>query len=691
MIRQRFEREAALQERYRELVENANDIIYAYDLDGRITELNRAGVEITGYSREEALKIQMTDLLPAEQREPAWIEATLRGDPMRPFELEIVAKNGEHRILETSLRLIHRNGRPYGMEGIARDVTERKQAERELQSAKEAAEAASRAKSEFLANMSHEIRTPMNGVIGMTELALETELTAEQREYLTLARNSAQSLLGVINDILDFSKVEAGRLQLDPIEFRLRDSLADMLHTLALGAHEKGLELTLGVAPNVPDALIGDVSRLRQVVVNLAGNAIKFTEHGEVGVEVKTEQQPDEAGLLRAGACRLRFSIRDTGIGIPIEKQRLIFEAFAQADSSTTRKYGGTGLGLAISSRLAGMMGGRLWVESEPGRGSTFHFTADFALPDRRAVVNEFPDTMRGMPILVVDDNATNRRSLEEALAGWGLRVTAVGDGMTALTALDHACQARRPLALALIDAEMPEMDGCTLVERIRGVPRLRELPIVMLTSARRLAEVRFCREQGVTAHVTKPVKHSELARVILAVLGQEQPERAAAPVALPAQRLRVLLAEDNAVNQRLATRILEKWGHTVVTAANGREALRELEGALFDVVLMDVQMPEMDGLEATAAIRNLEVRVRRGEAKPVLGSSFDLEDRTRIPVVAMTAYAMAGDRERCLEAGMDGYVSKPVQASALFDAIETVLVATRCPDGAPALVHSCP
>jgi PAS domain S-box-containing protein len=634
---------------------------------GQLLYLNRAGRRLVGIGDDELI-----ELLSDRDSYPVWARRILEQEGL-PAAARKGVWRGETALLSRSGKEIpvsqvivaHKSasGEVEFYSTITRDISERKQAEADLQKAILAADAASQAKSEFLANMSHEIRTPMNGIIGMTELALGTELAPEQRQYLKIVKSSADSLLRVLNDILDFSKIEAGKLDLDAAPFNLRDTVGDALQTLAVRASEKNLELSYEVLPDVHDRLVGDALRLRQVILNLVGNALKFTSQGEVVVRIELEEATEKQTCLR-------FSVRDTGPGIPPAKQQAIFEAFTQADTSTTRQFGGTGLGLAISSQLVGLMGGRIWVESELSKGSTFHFTARFVLGSdsgKRGTSRQL--NLEGMPVLIVDDNDTNRGILRDILLIWRMKPTVVASGAVALEEMTRAARAGNPFPLLLLDAVMPEMDGFAIVERIKCMPELAGATIMMLSSRDRTADAGRCRELGVALYLQKPIKQSELLNAILTALGaspvRESPTRFRETVHTPVhpRKLRVLLAEDNEVNRELAVTLLCKREHSVEVTTNGKDAIDALGREKFDVVLMDVQMPELDGLAATVAIRQAEQGTGR-----------------HIPIIAMTAHAMKGDREKCLDAGMDAYVSKPLRPQELFQAIADVVRISGAP-----------
>ena len=670
---------------FRSLIENASDIITILDESG-ITRYDSPSVtRVLGYMPGERIGRSVFELLHPDDLPMAldrFEKVLQRGGLVGSIETRVRHRDGSWRVFEVTVSNLLHDSVVQGVVVNARDVTERKRAEEELRAAKEVAEAANRAKSEFVANMSHEIRTPMNGIIGMTELALQTDLTPEQHEYLQMVAASGDALMTVINDVLDFSKMEAGKLDLDPVAFDLRDNLGDTMRSLALRAHLKGLELAYEVKPDVPEAIVADPHRLRQVLTNLVGNAIKFTERGEVLVSAETESH-------RGSEVCLHFAVHDTGTGIAPEKQQAIFRAFEQADSSATRRHGGTGLGLTISRRLVEMMGGRIWVESEVGRGSTFHFTIRCSVsrePLVRRAVN--PVELQGLLVLVVDDNATNRRILNEMLTQWQMRPTTADSGAAALGCMLHAAAAGTPFPLVLIDAHMPEMDGFELAERIKHTPELASATIMMLSSADLTGEAARCRELGLEAFLPKPVKPLELLEAIQKALGPSVEDSAQPGAAGPlpidqmSRPLRILLAEDNLVNQKLVIRLLEKREHTVLLVTNGREAVDAVAAYDFDLVLMDVQMPKMDGFEATAAVRECE--------RSTCG---------HLPIIAMTAHAMKGDDERCLQAGMDAYVSKPIGVRDLLQAIASVMTAgteatsanedaarPTCPDSAKAV-----
>jgi len=683
--RKRIER--ALREaesKYRDIFENAVEGIFQSSPEGEILRCNPAMVRIYGYDSQEEFKAAVADgrVYVDPDRRAEFVCLMQTQGSVSEFESQVYRKDGS--VIWTSEKartVVNEKGKTLYYEGFVEDITERKRTAEELRQAKEAAEAANRTKSQFLANMSHEIRTPLNGIIGMTELALGTNLTDEQREYLEIARSSSASLLSLINDILDFSKVEAGKLQLNPAEFRLRATLDHMFNTLAMRAQRKGLELACNILPDVPDALIGDADRLRQILLNLVDNAIKFTEKGNVIVHVQSE-------LESAEKATLRFSVTDTGIGISEDKQQMIFEAFSQADDSMTRRYGGTGLGLAISSQLVQIMGGRIWLESKPGHGSAFHVVLPFALPEYAPATlpnQTSSDRLRDVRLLVVDDNYANRRILQGMLINWHMRPHLAEGGRPALIALEQAAEIGEPFALVLLDAAMPEMDGFAVAEEIRSTHGISDTPVILLTSADVKQCSARCQELGISSCLTKPVKQVELHDAIVRTLSlaPEKPresyavEAAKADVLLvrkqgpdygAAGQLRILLAEDNVTNQLLVTSLLRKRGHIVVPARSGKEALAAWAAEKFDLIVMDVQMPEMNGLEATAAIREAEK-----------------SNGAHTPILALTAHSTDDDRERCLAAGMDDYISKPVCAD---DFMSTIASLVPCsveviPDGA--------
>ena len=674
---------AASEARYRTLTEGMKNVSWIVDAETRrFLYVSPSVHALRGYSQEEALAQTVEASVPAAAREGVQSLIAERTTQFRAGELsagtyftndiEVTRKDGSTVWTEVVSHYVRNpdTGR-VEIHGVTRDITERRCYEDSLSQARTAAEAANRAKSEFLANMSHEIRTPMNGVIGMTGLLLDTELNPQQRRYAETIRTSGESLLTLLNDILDLSKIEAGRLELESVDFDLAALLDDFAAPLALRAQDRGLEFICQMAPHMPTAVRGDPGRLRQILVNLAGNAVKFTEQGEICVQARPVSET-------AGEVVIRFSVRDTGLGIPADQQAKLFRKFSQVDASITRRHGGTGLGLAIAKELAELMGGEIGVRSEPGGGSEFWFTARLARQQPQADAAEARTRLRGLPVLVVDDNATNRDVLLEQLAAWGVRAKATPNGPTGLEALALARQAGDPYRVALLDMQMPGMDGITLARAIRADERLRGIRLLLLTSidqrgmwdeaAAPPTSAPHWRAAGFSACLTKPIRQAELYDSLCAALADTAApavRAASPPEPLPPLRrngARILVAEDNVVNQEVALAILRKLGFRADAVADGVEALAALATLPYDLVLMDMQMPEMDGLAATRVIRDPHSAVCDHQ----------------IPVIAMTANAMQGDRDRCLEAGMNGYLAKPVTPRALIEALNTWLPETH-------------
>ena len=716
----RHETEEALREsegRWRGLTEALPQLVWSAAPDGACDYFSRQWTEHTGVPESGLLGWRWLEVLHPDDREGTrrfWLDSVAGRGPY-DVEYRVRRSDGVYRWFKTRGTPIRDEaGEIFKWFGSCTDITDLLGTEEALRAAKEAAESANRAKDEFLANVSHEIRTPMNAILGMTEMTLDTTLTDDQRQCLRTVKSAADNLLGIINDLLDFAKIEAGKLELDPADFSLRAALSDTLRALAVRAHRKGLELVCHVQPDVPDSLVGDEGRLRQVLLNLVGNAIKFTDAGEVVVRVTRDKEtaekdketrrqgdkdsrplPGPAEELRGQSAleseqrpgslspclpvSLSFEVRDTGIGIPQERQDKIFRAFEQEDTSTTRKYGGTGLGLTIAARLVALMGGKITLESEPGRGSLFAFTARFGRQPHAAeqITARPPVLLHNLPVLIVDDNITNRRILEEWLRGWQMKPVAVGDGVAAIDALWHSTSCGRPYALVLLDARMPDVDGLVLAAQIRQRAELSGTRIILLTSGDRPGDLTRYREQRVNAHLLKPIQQDELLETIYRVMsrangdappaarteGAGEPARGPVSAEVP---LRILVAEDNDFNAQLFEQLLVRRGHLVWMANNGREALSRVEGGAFDLLLLDVHMPELDGFQVIRAIRERE-RSTGGH----------------LPVIALTARSRNEDRERCLAAGMDDFLAKPVQAADLGAAIDRV-VAARPPADRP-------
>jgi PAS domain S-box-containing protein len=703
----------ASEKKYRTLVESATDAIYRTDAAGVFTFMNPVGLKITGYSEAEIVGKSYLDLVHpdrAEQAAELYLQQAVEKIPSIYIELPILTKSGQEVWLGQNVQLLFKDGKTIGFQAMARDVTERIYAERKLLAAKKEveetnrrleeaieqanqltlkAEAANVAKSEFLANISHEIRTPLNGVIGMTGLFLETELSPDQRKFADVLRSGGEALLSLINDILDFSKIEAGKLEIESIDFDLRTTLEDVAEMLAVKAHGKGLELECIIAPEVPSRLRGDPGRLRQIVVNLAGNAVKFTHEGQVVIHVS----------LRAEECEkatILFRIVDTGIGVPMDRIDAIFAPFTQADGSTTRKYGGTGLGLSISKQLVEMMGGQIAVESPApqirqvgarnpgtvarsrvgGPGSVFWFTAVFEKQPEGAVRLEEPSAdLEGVKVLIVDDHETNRLLVTSLLKTWGCRFDEAPDAPSALEKLRSASISRDPFQVALLDMNMPGMDGETLGMKIKNDALLVETTLIMMTSLAQRGDARRLEEIGFAGYLSKPVRRSLLSKCLALALGRSQHREGTASKSLitrhtiaehEKRKVRILLVEDDATNQMVALSLLELLGYRADVAANGLKATEALKTASYDLILMDCQMPEMDGYTATKVIRE-----REGKAGEFIELRAENAKAVHVPIIAMTANAMQGDREKCIEAGMDDYISKPLAPKVLAQVLE--------------------
>ncbi len=649
------------EKKYRGIFDNSALGIFQSTLEGRFMTVNQAMAQMLGFKDPDTMIASITDIAgqlyaDPKDREPFLAELLASGS-IKDYQTRHIHQDGHIIDVSLSAHVIAASEfQPAFVEGIVENITDKKKTE-QMKIERDAAKAASATKTEFLANMSHEIRTPMNGIIGMTELLLGTDINPEQRDFIEVIQASGNSLLTLINDILDFSKIEAGKMDLEVIDFDLRVTLDALGDLAAVKTYEKNLEYVTLFHPDVPTLLKGDPGRLRQVLVNLTGNAVKFTEKGEIVVSIDLAEETDQTALIR-------FAVTDTGIGIPENKMNRLFESFSQVDSSTTRKYGGTGLGLSISKKLAQLMGGEIGVESKLGRGSTFWFTAAFKKQDKAADPLKLPKSIQGKSVLVVDDNKTNRYVIKEQLKLWGCAFDTAKDAPSGLAAFKAAAEKNQPFDIGIIDMQMPGMDGMALGKEIKADPLISRTRLIMMTSMGERGDVKAIEKIGFDAYLTKPVKMLQLHGCLLRVCGREPAPAADTESKIITQyslaedrrrQICILLAEDNKINQLVALKMLQKIGYRADTVSNGQDAVNALKKKTYDLVLMDCQMPQMDGYEATRVIRKSEANTRNRS----------------VPIIALTANAMKGDRDKCLNAGMDDYLSKPVKAKDLSAVLE--------------------